>query len=88
MSLPSIGFYCDRPVTIAAEGGALKREEEEWGDSPLVRPEADLRRLLTEDMTSVIVVKEEDRARLAPGRLPVFRRDRFAVLLGNGGAIR
>jgi 4-amino-4-deoxy-L-arabinose transferase len=88
MSLPSIGFYCDGPVTIAAEGGALARQAKQWGESPLFTPDTDLGKLLAEDMTSVIVVEEEERARLAPDRVPVIRRDGLAVLFGDGGAGR
>jgi 4-amino-4-deoxy-L-arabinose transferase-like glycosyltransferase len=81
MSLPSMGFYSDDPVTTAGESGPLAREAEAWGRSPLFTPETDLGKLLTEDLRSVIVVKEKVRAKLAPWRRPALVEDGIAVLL-------
>lgn len=89
MSLPSIGFYCDAPVTIAGETGPLAREAETWGHSELFLPGADLAELLAKDEGSVIVVKESKRASLAPQRIPVLLADDLAVLCGSGsGPVR
>jgi 4-amino-4-deoxy-L-arabinose transferase-like glycosyltransferase len=80
MSLPSVGFYCDRPVRIAGESGPLAREARTWGESPLFTPDTDLGELLAGDHTNVIVVKEKVRLSLAPDRAPLIRaRDLVAV---------
>ena len=84
MTLPSIGFYCDRPVKVAGETGTLAREAETWGKSLQYAPEEDLKRLLSEDMTSVIVVDERRLRELAPNRNPVLREGKLVVLFGEG----
>jgi 4-amino-4-deoxy-L-arabinose transferase-like glycosyltransferase len=80
MSMPSVAFYSDAPVVIAGEDGSLVRESKLWGGSPWFLPEVDLRTLLACDTRSVIVVKENTRAALAPDWKPVLCRDGISVL--------
>jgi len=80
MSFPSIGFYADRPVTIAAEEGRLALEEKAWGESPLFQAEADVAAILRTDRESVLVVKEKVLEAHAPDREPLLREDGLAVV--------
>jgi len=87
--IPSIGFYCDSPVTIAGKSGPLAREAEAWGRSPLFTPNTDLKELLASDDRSVIVLPEAVRASLAPQRVAVLRSDDLAVVCPPGhGPVR
>ncbi len=83
MSLPSLGFYCERPVRIAGESGPLAREARTWGESPFFTPETDLKKLLDEDRRSVIVLKEKIRRSLAPEREPVIRAGDLVAVCGS-----
>ena len=80
MSLPSIGFYADRPVTIAGEGGRLALEEKAWGESPLFHPEADVAGILRTDRESVLVAKEKVLLAHAPEREPLVREGGLAAV--------
>jgi 4-amino-4-deoxy-L-arabinose transferase-like glycosyltransferase len=80
MSLPSIAFYGDAPVTIAGERGRLALEEQAWGESPLFQPEADIGLILRTDRERVLVVKEKVLLALAPEREPVVREAGLAAV--------
>ncbi|HEX5135937.1 MAG TPA: glycosyltransferase family 39 protein [Planctomycetota bacterium] len=84
MSLPSIAFYGDAPVTIAGEGGRLAIEAETWGESPLFQPEADIAKILETDRESVLVVKERVLKTLAPDREPRILEGGLAAVQGAG----
>jgi hypothetical protein len=84
MSLPSVAFYADRPVTIAAEPGRLALEERAWGESPLFRAEADVREILRTDWESILVVKEDVLAAVAPERRPLARGGGVVAVRGFG----
>jgi 4-amino-4-deoxy-L-arabinose transferase-like glycosyltransferase len=87
LSLPSVGFYADRPVRIEGEGGRLAIEEEAWGQSPLYEPGADLKSLLNTNFRDVIVLEEkrgkESLEALAPGRPPLLAADGIAAVQGR-----